>query len=269
MPDKKTYILGTDQEELARLRIQHDVWRSEAVRGWSLAEFKSGDFILDLGSGPGYCTEELAKIVGKSGKVIGVDRSASFIKYLENTKEKKGLSIHALLSTFDDLQLETDSLDGIYCRWALAWIPNPKEILNKLRGFLRPGGRMVIHEYYYWTSHRTEPERPGLKKAIDAVLQSFNDTDSEIDVGKHLHQWFYDMDMSIISHRLMPKLATPSSSIWKWPKTFYESYFPRLIEMGYLSNKDIDHAFSDLENLEQLNYATLWCPLMIEVIAQK
>lgn len=269
MPDKKAYILGTDQEELDRLRIQHDVWRSEAIRGWGLAEFKSGDFILDLGSGPGYCTEELAKIVGISGKVIGVDRSASFIEYLEQTKEKKGLSIHALLSTFDDLQLETDSLDGIYCRWALAWIPNPKEILNKLRGFLKPGGRMVIHEYYYWTSHRTEPERPGLKKAIGAVLQSFSDTDSEIDVGKHLHQWFFDMDMSVNSHRLMPKLATPSSSIWKWPKTFYESYFPRLMEMGYLSDKDIDHAFSDLEDLEQLNYATLWCPLMIEVIAQK
>ena len=70
MPDKSTYILGTDQEELERLKIQHDVWKSETLTGWTLAEFKSGDTILDLGSGPGYCTVELAEIVGHSGKVV-------------------------------------------------------------------------------------------------------------------------------------------------------------------------------------------------------
>ena len=88
MPDKKSYILGTDQEELKRLKIQHDVWSSETLKGWSLAGFKSGDVILDLGSGPGYCTQELAGIVGTSGKVIGVDRSESFINYLEQERNK-------------------------------------------------------------------------------------------------------------------------------------------------------------------------------------
>ena len=269
MPDKKSYILGTDQEELERLKIQHDVWKSETLQGWTLAEFKSGDVILDLGSGPGYCTLELAEIVGSSGKVVGVDCSESFINHLKQEKDKKKLNIQPILSIFDDLQLDSESLDGIYCRWALAWIPNPKKILTKLKGFLKPGGRMVIHEYYYWTSHRTEPERPALKKAIDAALQSFKRSDSEIDVGKHLHKWFFDLSMSVNHHRLMPKLATPNSKVWKWPRTFYESYFPRLIEMGILSTQDVKHAFNDLEELEKLNYTTLWCPLMIEVIAEK
>ena len=269
MLDKKSYILGTDQKELKRLKTQHDVWKSETLKGWSLAGFKSGDVILDLGSGPGYCTQELSEIVGPSGKVIGVDRSESFINYLEQEKNKKGFNIETLLSTFDDLELDSESLDGIYCRWALAWIPNPKEILTKLKSFLKPGGRMVIHEYYYWTSHRTEPERPALKKAIDAALQSFKESDSEIDVGKHLHKWFNDLNMKINHHRLMPKLATPNSKVWKWPRTFYESYFPRLVKMEILTAKDVKHAFDDLEELEKLNYATLWCPLMIEVIGEK
>ena len=86
MPDKRSYILGTDQEELKRLKTQHDVWKSETLKGWSLAGFKSRDVILDLGSGPGYCTQELAEIVGPSGKVIGVDRSESFINYLEQER---------------------------------------------------------------------------------------------------------------------------------------------------------------------------------------
>ena len=67
----------------------------------------------------------------------------------------------------------------------------------------------------------------------------------------------------------MPKLATPNTESWKWPKTFYKSYFPRLIKMGLLTNEDVELAFKDLKNLETLGYATLWCPLMIEVIAIK
>ena len=39
--------------------------------------------------------------------------------------------------------------------------------------------------------------------------------------------------------------------------------------MGILSTQDVKHAFNDLEELEKLNYATLWCPLMIEVIGEK
>ena len=53
MEDREPYILGTDEEELKRLKTQHNVWKSETIKGWSLAEFKLGDVILDLGSGPG------------------------------------------------------------------------------------------------------------------------------------------------------------------------------------------------------------------------
>ena len=56
MQENDAYILGTDQEELDRLKIQHQVWRSEAERGWKLANFKSGKILLDLGCGPGYCS---------------------------------------------------------------------------------------------------------------------------------------------------------------------------------------------------------------------
>ena len=70
MGSKKEYILGTNEKELTRLELQHKVWASEAKRGWDFADFKSGHTILDLGCGPGYCTKELAYIVGEKGKAI-------------------------------------------------------------------------------------------------------------------------------------------------------------------------------------------------------
>lgn len=269
MKEKNAYILGTDKEELNRLEIQHKVWASEARKGWGIAEFKPGQTLLDLGCGPGFCTVELAHIVGDTGKVIGVDRSESFIDYLNQIKLKKQLSIEPKLADFSSLSLKPSSIDGVYCRWALAWTPNPKEILSSIKTTLKPGGRMVIQEYFYWASHQTQPQKPGLKKAIAAALKSFKESDSEIDVGRHLSQWFEELGMKIINRRLMPKLATPDSLTWQWPKTFYKSYFPRLAEMEYLTKENVKEALNDIEVLEELSYSTLCCPLMIEVIAEK
>ena len=157
----------------------------------------------------------------------------------------------------------------MYCRWALAWITNPKEILTKIKDALKPNGKMVIHEYYNYATHVTKPEKPALKKAIAAALKSFKDSDFEIDVGSFLPQYFEELGMKIINIRLMPKLGTPGSMTWEWPKTFFHNYFLRLVAMGYLDNHDVEDAIEDLQGLEMLSYATLCCPLVIEVVAEK
>ena len=77
MSENNAYILGTDAQELHRLGIQHQVWASQAHKGWKLANFRAGQTLLDLGSGPGFCSKELAYLTGKSGKVIAVDTTNS------------------------------------------------------------------------------------------------------------------------------------------------------------------------------------------------
>ena len=269
MKEDNAYILGTDKEELHRLGIQHQVWASEAQKGWELAGFTSGNTILDLGCGPGFCTKELAFITGEHGKVIGVDKSEHFINFLSAIKDQYGLNIDAICNDFNDLTLEPNSLDGIYCRWALAWIPNPEEVLHTLKKALKPGGKMVIQEYYDWTTHQTVPEFPALTKAIQACIKSFEKQEGDIDVGRNLSELFKSMGMQISNQRVMVKMATPDSFVWQWPKSFYFSYYPRLVDLGYLTNDEMKCALHDMKLLEQNKNATIFCPTLIEVIAQK
>ena len=143
MKDNNAYILGTDKEELHRLGLQHQVWASEAQKGWENAGFTAGQTLLDLGCGPGFCTKEMAFVVGHTGKVIGIDRSEHFIKFLDAINSQYGLNIETQHADFNDMRLEDNSLDGMYCRWAMAWIPNVKDILGKVKKALKPGGKMV------------------------------------------------------------------------------------------------------------------------------
>ena len=269
MKEQNEYILGTDREELHRLGLQHQVWASEAQKGWQIAGFGAGQTILDLGCGPGFCTKELAFIAGEKGKVIGIDKSEHFINFLNGINEHYGLNIETIHDDFDHMQLSSNSLDATYCRWALAWIPNPKAILLKVKDALKTGGKMVIHEYYDWSTHQTVPSHPTLTKAIQACLKSFNEQDGEINVGRELPELFEGIGMKVTSKRIMTKMGTPDSLEWQWPRSFYYSYFPRLVDLGYLTNDEVSTALNEMELLSKTKNATLFCPSLIEVIAEK
>src|SRR3954463_9710581 len=47
------YVLGTHDEEIERLGLQHRVWRPRVLAGWQRAGFTSGMTIADVGCGPG------------------------------------------------------------------------------------------------------------------------------------------------------------------------------------------------------------------------
>ena len=269
MDKEQAYILGTDEEELFRLGVQHQVWAEEAQRGWRLANFKAGQTLLDLGCGPGYCTKELAFLVGNEGKVIGIDKSEDYIEFLKKVASQYNLNIRAVHDDFDAMQLEAESLDGMYCRWALAWIPNPKEILQKVVSALKPGGKMVLQEYYDWSLLQTEPRKKGLAKGIAMALKSFKDSENEVDIGRHLPTLLPELGMKVIGFRPMSKIATVENGIWQWPKTFFQSYFPRLADQNYLTTEEVNQALSDLEDLEKIEGATICTCLMVEVIAEK
>ena len=263
------YILGTEKEELLRLGLQHQVWDSEARKGWEIAEIGPGQTILDLGSGPGYCTFELAYITGPNGKVIAVDKSKSYIDFINKQNELHGLNIETMHCDFDEMKLKPNSLDAVYCRWALAWIPNPEEVLAKLEAALVPGGVLVFQEYYDWSTFQTEPYYPMLDKGIKAILQSFYDSPGNINVGKKIAGFCYDLDLEVISIRPLTKMVTPHQFEWQWPTTFLNIYMPKVVEIGLITEDEVKQALAEFRELSSDDEATLLCPQMVEVVAVK
>src|ERR1700704_1993057 len=50
------YVLGTNDEELDRLGLQHRVWRPIVLECWRRAGITHGWRVIDAGAGPGYAT---------------------------------------------------------------------------------------------------------------------------------------------------------------------------------------------------------------------
>src|SRR3954471_14269162 len=79
----RDYVLGTHDEELARLGLQHRVWRPVVLDCWQRAGITVGKRVLDVGAGPGYAAIDLAEIVGPTGSVMALERSSNFVRALQ------------------------------------------------------------------------------------------------------------------------------------------------------------------------------------------
>src|SRR5688572_11013066 len=155
------YILGTDREELERLRFQHQVWVKEAYALFEEAGLRAGQRVLDLGCGPGYTTFELAHVVGPRGRVIARDVSARFLAALERERARLGLpQVEPSLGPVEELALPDGALDAAYARWLFCWLADPLPALQRVARALKPGGVLCLQEYVDWGAMRLMPDGP-------------------------------------------------------------------------------------------------------------
>src|SRR5438093_5409679 len=123
MAAERDYVLGAREEELARLGLQHRVWRPVVLDCWQRAGITVGKRVLDVGAGPGYAAMDLAEIVGPTGEVVAIERSSKFVRAMEEIREKRSLNN----VTIRELDLMLDDLPGgpfdfSWSRWILCFV---------------------------------------------------------------------------------------------------------------------------------------------------
>src|SRR5947199_10003494 len=106
MNRERDYVLGTHDEELARLGLQHRVWRPVVLDCWKKAGITVGSRVLDVGAGPGYAAVDLAEIVGSTGEDVALERSSKFVRATEERCRRRSYTeVNA-----PELDLMTDDL---------------------------------------------------------------------------------------------------------------------------------------------------------------
>lgn len=270
MSNNKDYILGTDPDELDRLGFQHRVWSQEAHALWERMGAGRGQHILDLGCGPGFATFDLATIAGAGGRVTGIDKSPGYIAYARAQAAARGHdNVHFIESSFDDMRLEPASFDLIYSRWTFAWINNVPQVLQKVASLLKPGGVFLSQEYLMWGTFRIVPERPEVRRIIEACRESWRIMDSEIDIGPALPGLFRKSGLEVVHTAPLSKLSTPGRMVWQWPSTFLKIYSLKLIDMGLLSHAERNAFLEVWPHVERDPDAMVITPLMMEVAGRK
>jgi demethylmenaquinone methyltransferase/2-methoxy-6-polyprenyl-1,4-benzoquinol methylase len=108
-----------------------------------------GEKILEIGFGTGHCLVALAKAVGSTGRVIGLDISDGMLAVAKERLQQEGLSDRVDLHLGDAAKLdflEADSLDGVFMSFTLELFDNPEipRVLQECQRVLRSGGRIAV-----------------------------------------------------------------------------------------------------------------------------
>ncbi len=109
-----------------------------AMNGLSL---QSGQRVLDIGCGAGSTTLEIARRVGPSGQVVGLDIAPAMIAAANGFASAAGIPN----ATFRvaDAQVEPfapGSFDAAFSQFGVMFFADPVAAFTNLRGALRPGG---------------------------------------------------------------------------------------------------------------------------------
>jgi len=270
MSAEQDYVLGTHDEEVERLGVQHRVWRARMLDAWRRAGVSAGSRVVDVGAGPGFATIDLAQIVGPAGEVLAVERSARFHAAARAAQAALGLRNIRTCA----LDLMTDPIPGsgfdvAWCRWVASFVSDPARLVASIRAALRVGGHVVFHEYADYASWRVAPRRPAVEAFVADVMASWRASGGEPDVALALVGMLNRGGFRITHAEPIVFAARPADFVWRWPASFVESNLRRLAELGRVDAAWCARVQAEWAAAEADAGSMLLTPMVLEIVAER
>lgn len=113
----------------------------------AFAQMKEGDTVIDLGSGAGNDAFVARKIVGPTGKVIGIDFSEAMLEKARTNADKVGFNnVEFRLGDIEQIPVAANRADVVLSNCVLNLVPNKQAVFAEILRVLKPGGHFSISD---------------------------------------------------------------------------------------------------------------------------
>ena len=108
---------------------------------------KEGMKVLDIGCGPGFFSIEMAKMIGKNGKVFSADLQEGMLQKIRNKIHGTELEerIKLIKSTEDQIDIP-QNVDFILAFYMVHEVPNKSKLFESLKNVLDKQGQLLVVE---------------------------------------------------------------------------------------------------------------------------
>jgi SAM-dependent methyltransferase len=141
---------------------------SRPVSEWMIRKLdpQPGDTLLELAAGLGDTGFMAARLVGETGRVLATDFAPEMVAAARQRAEELGIrNVEFRVLDAERMDLETDSVDGVLCRWGYMLMVDPAAAFAETRRVLRPEGRLA---FSVWAG----PERNPWASLVGRILVS-------------------------------------------------------------------------------------------------
>jgi ubiquinone/menaquinone biosynthesis C-methylase UbiE len=130
------------------------------------SQISPGQTVLDVATGTGQPALTIAeKIVGPTGRVIGVDLSPDMLEVAKEEAAYQGLTnvVFQIVKDESLSMFSDDTFDAVVCRNGLMFMPDPVKALKAFNRVLKPGGKASVT---VWGSPDKSPVMAEVMKTI-------------------------------------------------------------------------------------------------------
>jgi len=142
--------MSSDDRRLDHHKM-HTLIGPEREARWDPSRFltrlaiQPGQSVLDLGSGPGFWSLPLAKIVGADGTVWALDVSQEILNLL--AQRNPPAQVHLLQAELPQIKLPTSSLDWIWASFVFHEVTPPETLASEMRRLLKENGTLAVLDW--------------------------------------------------------------------------------------------------------------------------
>jgi len=113
----------------------------------AFAKIKSGNTVIDLGSGAGNDCFVARHEVGESGKVIGIDFTPAMINKARKNAEKLSFNnVEFRQGDIEKMPVSDNVADVVVSNCVLNLVPNKQNVMKEIYRVLKPGGHFSISD---------------------------------------------------------------------------------------------------------------------------
>jgi len=142
--------LPTDATALKSRLATHDRFSARDINEWilGLVQPRDGQRVLDVGCGTGRQAVAIARRVGSTGGVVGLDASAAALAEAREAATRLGLDnlrlVEGRMEELEEALGQGEAFDTALCCFALYYSASPEATLRGIRSRLLPGGRCLV-----------------------------------------------------------------------------------------------------------------------------
>jgi ubiquinone/menaquinone biosynthesis C-methylase UbiE len=264
---ESNYVMGRTSDEYERLRRQAKLLEPITSSVLERTGLSTGMSCLDLGCGPGEVMRLMAEAVGPTGRVVGMDTDASLgtetLSILRNSGYEQCSFIEGNVQDLE--KIDAGSFDLVFARLLLLHLEDPVLALRKMYSRVRPGGRIVVQEYYFPTMD-SYPTVEALLEFKTVFFGVYEKEGRETRMGVKLPALFIEAGFGIPDGTdVAGFLHTAGINMIA---AVYRSVLPLALKHGITTPERSDWFFEEIRKLEGTNQYVL-SPSLVSAWKQK